>query len=731
MVRVQDTTEGDNEPSQPQHNSVVIPCHHIRLGDILFLQGRPCQVIRISTSAATGQHRYLGVDLFTKQLHEQSSQIQHPSPSVVVQIMRGPIFYQYRGCVIALNKEGDVIPGLPVSEQGNLWGRLTQAFESGRGSVRVLVLRDGDHELCVDMKVIYGSRIPIVESEKVIDLHSLARHGQLDEVRRAIAQGWAHLDSLDDRKRPPIFDAIENFHYDVAAQLAYAGSNLNIVVEINSEAKTALDIAVETAKIDPIMARLPDILLENGPKPILDIEVTISDLLVATAKGNHNRVKELLDGGTVQPGLHDRLGYTALHEAACFGRYDIAELIINTIGGELTPVFDGVFDAIVERPAHRRFLGDARKSPPDVGKDHVEVLELLLRKGVLPNQRQCTKTLRYTMLKKLAETLEAPIRSTLQQMLLILRRYSLDSIPYFDAGIQQLLADRFVGKKRNETTANWKRVLHKPCTLDESYYISLSKRETDRRNNDQIVTKSRRRQNQPNQPEAHQKNILMNRPGDLNSVVLLMIKSAVEVFDPPSNCGFEENVLEMFDQSIARLAKGELEAYKKLGTLMKEETTKVGQNPMSDTSEDADQLREIKDIKDELRMIDRIFHQQLDVIEKYENFKKPRQESEQETLVKLKTGLGVRSSRVEELLRDAKSVEGSIRYLLDIKHMRGNLIVATNTSTLAEDAKKRVQEGEWQNEILFVFTAVTVIFIPWLIKPDTHIVDVRTFGSAE
>jgi hypothetical protein len=77
-------------------NTVTVPCHHIRIGDLLILQGRPCQVIRITTSSATGQHRYLGVDLFTKQLHEESSFISNPSPSVVVQTMLGPVFKQYR-----------------------------------------------------------------------------------------------------------------------------------------------------------------------------------------------------------------------------------------------------------------------------------------------------------------------------------------------------------------------------------------------------------------------------------------------------------------------------------------------------------------------------------------------------------------------------------------------------------------------------------------------------------
>ncbi|KAL7931079.1 HEX1-like protein [Trichoderma chlorosporum] len=151
--------------TESQPNTVSIPCHHIRLGDFLMLQGRPCQVIRISTSSATGQYRYLGVDLFTKQLHEESSFIANPAPSVVVQTMLGPVFKQYRvldladGHVTAMTETGDVKQGLSVIDQSNLWSRLQQAFESGRGSVRVLVLNDGGRELAVEMRVVQGSRL--------------------------------------------------------------------------------------------------------------------------------------------------------------------------------------------------------------------------------------------------------------------------------------------------------------------------------------------------------------------------------------------------------------------------------------------------------------------------------------------------------------------------------------------------------------------------------------------
>ncbi|KAI3320843.1 hypothetical protein HD806DRAFT_537905 [Xylariaceae sp. AK1471] len=146
-------------------NTVTIPCHHIRMGDILMLQGRPCQVIRISTSAATGQHRYLGVDLFSKQLHEESSFVSNPAPSVVVQTMLGPVFKQYRvldiqdGTVTAMTESGDVKTALPVIDQSGLYSRLSTAFNQGHGSVRVLVITDHGSELVVDVKVVHGSRL--------------------------------------------------------------------------------------------------------------------------------------------------------------------------------------------------------------------------------------------------------------------------------------------------------------------------------------------------------------------------------------------------------------------------------------------------------------------------------------------------------------------------------------------------------------------------------------------
>ncbi|EOD49418.1 Woronin body major protein [Neofusicoccum parvum] len=159
-------TETARTSTMSSANTITIPCHHIRIGDLLILQGRPCQVIRITTSSQTGQHRYLGVDLFTKQLHEESSFISNPAPSVIVQNMLGPVFKQYRvldiredGRIVSMTETGDIKQGLPVLDQSGLSKKLADSFDNGRGSIRVLVIADSGNELVVDYKVVHGSRL--------------------------------------------------------------------------------------------------------------------------------------------------------------------------------------------------------------------------------------------------------------------------------------------------------------------------------------------------------------------------------------------------------------------------------------------------------------------------------------------------------------------------------------------------------------------------------------------
>ncbi|KPI41369.1 Beige-like protein [Cyphellophora attinorum] len=159
-------SRGPSTSGMSRFDTVTIPCHFIRIGDLIILQGRPCEVIKISLSNNTGQYRFLGVDLFTKKLQEESSFNTNPEPSVYVQSMLGPVFRQYRildiredGLLVCMTESGDVKQGIPVIDNNGLWSKIQREFEGGRGSIRALVINDGGRELVVDYKVIHGSRL--------------------------------------------------------------------------------------------------------------------------------------------------------------------------------------------------------------------------------------------------------------------------------------------------------------------------------------------------------------------------------------------------------------------------------------------------------------------------------------------------------------------------------------------------------------------------------------------
>lgn len=140
-----DRVDRTSTPAQ----SIIVPCQHIRIGDLLLLQRRPCQVLRISTSNS-GQSRYLGVDIFTRELHEDTSFTSKPAPSFIFHNMLAPTFKQYRVLdiyndthVVAMIETGDTKERLPVLHQNSLLQIIVKSFESRQGSVIVLVIDDG------------------------------------------------------------------------------------------------------------------------------------------------------------------------------------------------------------------------------------------------------------------------------------------------------------------------------------------------------------------------------------------------------------------------------------------------------------------------------------------------------------------------------------------------------------------------------------------------------------
>ncbi|CAI7609606.1 unnamed protein product [Penicillium bialowiezense] len=140
-----------DEQAFPQ--SIKKLCSEVHLGDFLFLQGHPCQVIRIS------QYRYLGTDFFTKQLHEESSfmpKSESEQTILAIDFKAWSILDLSDGYATAMDEKSDVKMGVPVIDAGNLWTRMQKAFESGRGSLKGLVFYHDDKPFILEMKVEYG-----------------------------------------------------------------------------------------------------------------------------------------------------------------------------------------------------------------------------------------------------------------------------------------------------------------------------------------------------------------------------------------------------------------------------------------------------------------------------------------------------------------------------------------------------------------------------------------------
>lgn len=393
----------DREPLTPAAlNTTTIPCHHIRLGDILVLQGHICQVIRVATNVTTGQHRYLGVGLFTKQLYEEGSFVSNPAPNVVVQYMLSPIFRQYYvldmvdGMLVCMTETGDVVKNVPVIDQSSFWDRLKTAFLSKKGSLRVLVVQNNDRTLAVDMKVVRGSRLdglpgtdgtasakPRPDDGKT-ELHMACRAINEPLLKSILLRGKTDVNTLDKEQRTALFDSVDSCFESGVRALLETSINLEAM---DTNGKTALDLAL--SRTDSSSQFIAMLLLQKGASPVAGLGNATQEFLSAAAEGDASAIIRLIqvDGASVN--CHDRLGYTPLHEAVSFGRVEVVELLLQfgaDVNAELCLGGDTPLHLIIDRgEAHRPFYGSVseRSSLPPLRGDHVALIEILLRRGAV------------------------------------------------------------------------------------------------------------------------------------------------------------------------------------------------------------------------------------------------------------------------------------------------------------------------------------------------------------
>lgn len=106
-------------------------------------------------------------------------------------------------------------------------------------------------------------------------------------------------------------------------------------------------------------------------------------------------------------------------------------------------------------------------------------------------------------------------------------------------------------------------------------------------------------------------------------MILRMMQCAIEFVDAPTNAGFEENVLDIFQQSIADQKQNEEKSYEDFQQRHKDPRDTKGSEEhikaLCDITGELNALLEIKDIVHELEMIERVFHQQDGVVGQYQH----------------------------------------------------------------------------------------------------------------
>ncbi|MCJ1425139.1 hypothetical protein MMC29_003027 [Sticta canariensis] len=118
-------------------------------------------------------------------------------------------------------------------------------------------------------------------------------------------------------------------------------------------------------------------------------------------------------------------------------------------------------------------------------------------------------------------------------------------------------------------------------------------------------------------------------------------------------------------------------------------------------------LRQTRNIRDELKMIEKIIENQETVIKGWTDTDTPETFTNKWSETNDQYGcnfLGKRKS-IKKLDGEAEGVEKRFNQLLDLKQKQGSL-------SFARDADKRDRENEKQSQLLFAFTVITIVFTP-------------------
>lgn len=149
-----------------------------------------------------------------------------------------------------------------------------------------------------------------------------------------------------------------------------------------------------------------------------------------------------------------------------------------------------------------------------------------------------------------------------------------------------------------------------------------------------------------------------------------------------------------------------------------EEENLISSNNDMEISSEIELLVTIKDIQDELGMIEKVLNEQGDTVKRLPDLLPDDQSNG--NLDEFDRDANYRTQTVNTQLEDANRVERSLNHLLDLKQKQVNINEAVSS-------RKQAESTAMQGNYIMVFTIVTVIFSPLSFMAGLFALDISYF----
>ncbi|RAH47399.1 uncharacterized protein BO95DRAFT_493259 [Aspergillus brunneoviolaceus CBS 621.78] len=305
---------------------------------------------------------------------------------------------------------------------------------------------------------------------------------------------------------------------------------------------------------------------------------------------------------------------------------------------------------------------------------------------------------------------------------------------------------------------NVKHPLHIRRTLDQSFYYTLDNTST--RNKDQVVARygrkegrkepivimvdqlwlwcsgntlitcfPQRRECNPDDPDRFDMTDILENilhpispdvkkkeggKGPLWLIPGIVKECAGAFFDPMKNVDDGFRFLDMFSNSISRIADGEVACYQRFVKMLRVSS----QQNLMDIDTESDLLREIKDILDELRMIRVVMEDQLKVIAAIRApFLCAQKSQDPRVWDDVRESVERYLDKVRSMQNEGQATVNSLNALMDLRQRHATLWEAKSTGM--------------QGNTITVFTVVTILFLPASFMASFFALPIMQFSKAE